>query len=547
MRRFFGNGANFVLLIPLGALLVGVLYPVVALLGKSVADANGVNVGFANYWTYCTTPGQMTALYHSVSVGLTVSAAVTALGFFLAYAFTHARVFGNRACRYVALLPLYVPSVFFPVGMIHLFGRNGLFAGLFGMDDVYGRGGVVFGEIVFVLPHAYLILLATLEGVDQRLYRAARTLGASPWRRFHTLTVPHCRIGLARAFLVSFILTITDFGIPKVLGGDYSMLSTELYTQIIGLQNMGVASAIGVVMLVPSILVFAIDLFIMRTTPRFAQTDGNDVPQKSFGRDGAASLFAWGLAGVPAVIILAAIGVSVITFWPYDLSLTLDNYRFANSVYGIRPFYNSAAIAAMAAVIGMIATFTGAYLVLRARVNRFLSFLFQGLSFLAFGIPGTVLGLAFVFAFNRTGAVFEYFYGTRLLLVFYCLIHFYAMGHLVSAAGLSDLDRHYEDAGKTLKVSRFSTFFRVIVPIRMHVALDVAFYFFINSMTTVSGMVFLFTPDNVPASVAMLHFTDTGYYGEAAAMGALVLAATLAARMAQEAIRWRCGKARSNS
>ncbi|MDR0363367.1 MAG: ABC transporter permease subunit [Planctomycetota bacterium] len=536
MRPRPGGKATLVLLLPLAALLLGVLYPAAILLGRSMTDNMGSAIGLANFSAYFRTPGLATSLYHTLGVGVIVAAAVAVLAYALAYAFTHALVVGDRACRYLVVLPLSVPSVFFPIGMIYIFGRHGILSGVLGVGNIYGWSGIVFGEIVFIMPHATLLLVTALCGVDRRLYLAAQTLGASPWRRFRTITLPQTRNALLRAFLVAFILAITDFGVPKVLGGDYSMLSTELYTQIIGLQDLGMGSAIGVIMLVPSLMAFALDLWLVSSHPGQAQTGRYEKPVSAGARDLTFSLFAWGIVTVPTAIILAAVGGSFVAFWPYDLAPTLANYRFENSVYNIQPFFNSLEMSAAAAVAGMAITFAGAYVAVRTGANRLLSLLYRGMAFLSVGIPGTVLGLAFVFAFNRPENVLQLFYGSRAFLVFYCLIHFYAMGHLISAAGLASLDFRYEDAGKTLGVGRLSTFFRVILPLRFPVALEVAFYFFINAMTTVSGMVFIFSPDNAPASVAMLHFTDTGNYGEAAAMGALILAATLVARVAQEVL-----------
>lgn len=526
--------AALLLLVPLGALALGVLYPTHELVRRSLLDASGESVGVAHYRAYFQTPGLVHSLYNTLNVGATVAALATAFSFAVAWAVTHARVFGDRAFRYLVLLPLYVPSVFFPIGMIHLFGRHGVLRNVVRVDDIYGRSGIVFGLVVFILPHTVLLLATTLRGIDRRLYVAARTLGASPWRRFRTITWPAARSGVLRAWLVAFILAITDFGIPKVLGGDYAMLSTELYLQIIGMQNLGLGSAIGVMMLIPSVLAFAFDTWLLSRSPDRANTERFVRPDRARGRDAAATVFAWAVAFVPAAIMLAAVAGAFVTFWPYDRTFTTAHFRFEESVYGLRPFWNSVVMAALAAVAGATLAFVGAYLTGRTNAPEALKIPYRGLAFLSLGIPGTVLGLAFVFAFNRAG--FAGLYGSRACLAFYCVVHFYAMAHLMSAAGLASVDARYEAAGRTLGVGAGRTFFRVILPLRFTVALDVAFYFFINAMTTVSGMVFIFAPDTVPASVTMLHSTDTGQYGEAAAMGSLILAATLAARILQEIV-----------
>lgn len=516
------------LLVPLAFLGLFLVLPLFSLVEQSIFE-NGAFTGLASLRRFFATPGLSAAFGHTVLIGVTVTAVTLILAFTLAYAMTHTRFKGLALCRGAALLPLFVPSLFPALGLIYLFGAQGLVTMLVGDIPLYGPLGIVLGSVIYTLPHALLPLVAALRDIDADLYLAARTLGAGPWRRFCTVTLPGARYGVVSSAIVIFVLTITDFGVPKVLGGEYAMLATEIFKQVVGLQDFAMGATVSLVLLLPCVPAFIIDGWA-RKKQRFQQRGRPYIPAPSTRRDAAFTLLGWAVPALPLVVVAMVVWGSFIAFWPYELSLTLANYGFESSVYGAAPFAASLYFAAATAVIGVVLVFSGAYLVERTRQLPFMAGAYRVLAILPLAVPGTVLGLAYILAFNTPDSPLRAVYGTIPFLACNCVIHFYTVCHFTASGGLARLDPNYETAGATLGVSRIRTVFRVVIPMQKESIADVAFYLFVNALTTISAVVFLYSPGNLPASVAVLQMIDSGAIAEASAMGTLILGAALGAR-----------------
>lgn len=520
--------AAFALCLPLAFLAVFLLLPLLALAERSLFD-NGAFTGLACFQKFLATPGLTAAFIHTLVMGGTVTAFTLTLALTLAYALTHTRMAGLAACRAVAQLPLFVPSLFPALGLIYLFGSQGIISGWLGDIPLYGPLGIVLGSIIYTLPHALLPLMAALREIDADLYLASRTLGAGPWRRFRTITLPGARYGLVSSGIVVFVLTITDFGVPKVLGGDYAMLATEIFKQVVGLQDFAMGATVSIVLLLPCIPAFLIDGWVRRKQ-RHQWRGRPYTPEPHPRRDKAFTLLGWAVPALPLAVIAMVVWGSFISFWPYELDLTLANYTFENSVYGAAPFFHSLALATATTVLGVTLVFSGAYLAQRAPMPPVLPQTYRLLALLPLAVPGTVLGLAYILAFNTADSPMQSIYGSIPFLACNCVVHFYTVCHFTAAGGLARLDPHYETAGATLGVSRIRTFFRVVAPMQKESILDMGFYFFVNALTTISAVVFLYAPENMPASVAVLQMLDSGATAQASAMGTLILAAALCAR-----------------
>ena len=502
--------------------------PLLALAKQSFFDAETF-ISLAAFRLFLETPGLTAAFSHTMLMGVSVTFITLTLAFTLAYALTHTRFTGLAACRSIALLPLFVPSLFPALGLIYLFGSQGIASQFIDGIPLYGPLGIILGSVIYTLPHALLPLTNAMRDIDADLYTAARTLGAGPWRRFLTVTLPGARYGLVSSGIVTFVLTITDFGVPKVLGGDYSMLATEVFKQVVGMQDFAMGATVSIVLLIPCIPAFLLDGWV-RKKQRFQWRGRPYSPIPNHRRDTAFSFLAWAVPALPLTVIGMAVWGSFISFWPYELELTLANYGFENSVYGAMPFVNSLILASVTAIMGIALIFSGAYMVERCATFPLLSGMYRLLAILPLAVPGTVLGLAYILAFNIADSPIQAFYGTIPFLACNCIIHFYTVCHFTAAGGLARLDPNYETVGATLGVSRPRTVFRVIVPLQKNIIADMAFYLFVNALTTISAVVFLYSPGNMPASVAVLQMLDSGATAQASAMGTLILLAALAAK-----------------
>jgi iron(III) transport system permease protein len=288
-------------------------------------------------------------------------------------------------------------------------------------------------------------------------------------------------------------------------------------------------AVVGMVLLAPAALAFAVDRLVQRKqvallTARAVLLE----PKPKFARDAAFTLFCVVVSiGILTILGMAAWG-SLIKYWPYNLSLTLANYDFEKfDSNGWDSFYNSVYMAAGAAVFGTVLTFVGAWLTERTKGFGAIRGLVQLLAFLPMAVPGLVLGLGYIFFFNARGNPLNFLYATMAILVINTVAHFYTVGHLTATTALKQIDPEFEAVSASLKVPVWHTFLRVTVPICLPAVLDIAIYLFVNAMTTVSSVIFLYAPDTKLASVAALNIEEAGTTAAAAAL-CLVIVATSA-------------------
>ncbi|HSG95099.1 MAG TPA: ABC transporter permease subunit, partial [Afifellaceae bacterium] len=193
--------------------------------------------GFENYITYFSTPSLFRSIQNSLFIA-TISTIITVgLAFGFAYALNRSRMRFKGVFRLIAMAPILVPSLLPGIALVYLFGNQGMIKGLLLGESIYGPIGIVIGSVFFTFPHAMIIIMTALAISDARLYEASVSLRASRWRTFWTVTIPGARYGLISAAFVVFNLVITDFGLPKVIGGQYNMLAVDIYKQVIGQQN----------------------------------------------------------------------------------------------------------------------------------------------------------------------------------------------------------------------------------------------------------------------------------------------------------------------
>jgi iron(III) transport system permease protein len=491
------------------------------------------DIGLANYATYFSTP----ALFQSVQNSLVISAISTVITVILAFGFAYAL---NRSCmrfkglfRLIAMAPILVPSLLPGIALVYLFGNQGMLKELLLGESIYGPIGIVIGSVFFTFPHALIIITTALAISDARLYEAAECLKASRWKIFWTVTVPGARYGLISAAFVVFNLVITDFGLPKVIGGQFNMLAVDIYKQVIGQQNFEMGAVVSVVLLVPAMLAFAVDRAVQKR--QVAQLSARSVPYQPKPNPRFDAL-SFSYCTLVAVFILGLLGVcqfaALIKFWPYDLSLSLKNYAFdLMDGGGWDSYYNSIQMALLTAVFGTLVVFVGAYMVEKTRGFEAGRSLFQLLAMMPMAIPGMVLGLAYIFFFNEPSNPFHFLYGTMAILVICTVTHFYTVSHLTAMTALKQMDKEFESVAASLKQPFYKLFRVVTVPVCLPTILDISIYLFVNAMTTVSAVVFLYSPTTTLASVAVLNMDDAGDIAPAAAMGMMIFYTNAGARI----------------
>jgi iron(III) transport system permease protein len=491
------------------------------------------SLGLENFKTYFSTPALARSIYNSVLMAAISTVVTISVAFALAYGLTRSCMPLKGLFRGILTIPILVPSLLPGIALVYLFGNQGVFKDWLMGYSIYGPIGIVIGSVFFTLPHAFLIILTALSIADARHYEAATSLKASKWRTFTTVTVPGARFGIVSAAFVVFTLVITDFGLPKVIGGQYSMLAVDIYKQVIGQQNFEMGAVVSVILLVPAILAFAVDrrmqkrqvaLLSARAVP-YAPKPNAGMDRICFGFACLVSLF---ILGMIAMCQIAAL----VKFWPYDLTLTTKNFAFdLMDGGGWAAYGNSIKLALLTALFGSLVVFAGAYMVEKTDGFRFGRSLFHFLAMMPMAVPGMVLGLAYIFFFNNPANPLNSIYGTMAILVICTVTHFYTVAHLTALTALKQMDPEFESVASSLKQPFHRLFFRVTVPVCLPAILNIAIYLFVNAMTTVSAVVFLYSTDTKLASVAVLNMDDAGDIAPAAAMGMMIFYTNVAAKI----------------
>lgn len=523
------------LILALCAVLVLIIaLPLWALLSKSLEDTQGKFVGLANFVSYATTPSLFYSLLNSLLVAGVTTVIVVPLAFLYAYALRRSCIPAKGAFYAAAMVPVFAPSLLSGLALIYLFGNQGILKSLMMGASLYGPIGIIAAEVLYCFPHAMLILVTALALSDGRLREAADAMGTSRWRIFHTITLPGARYGVISATFVVFTLVITDFGIPKVIGGQFSVLATDAYRQVVGQQNFPMGAVVGIILLVPAVLAFFVDRVVQRRQSAMLSARAVPyVPRPDRRRDLA-------LLGFVGLIALAVVGPyavafwgSFVKYWPYNLSLTLSNYDFAQvEPDGWGTYANSLMLASLTAVIGTALIFTGAYLIEKVKLFPRLRAFAQFLAMLPMAVPGLVLGLGYVFFYNAGWNPLGFLYGTLTILVINTVAHFYTVGHITALTSLKQLDGEFESVSASLKVPFWSTFRRVTAPICLPAILDIAVYVFVNALTTVSAVIFLYGADTKLASIAIVHMDEAGAMASAAGMASIIMLTAIAVKLA---------------
>jgi iron(III) transport system permease protein len=496
------------------------------------------SIGFANFATYFSTPSLVNSIKNSVFIA-TVSTAITiAIAFGLAYALTRSRMRFKGVFRLVSVIPILVPSLLPGIALIYWFGNQGVLEALLMGQSIYGPIGIVIGSVFFTLPHALIIITTALSIADARHYEAAVSLRASRWRTFWTVTLPGARYGLISAAFVVFTLVITDFGLPKVIGGQYDMLAVDIYKQVIGQQNFEMGAVVSVILLVPALAAFGVDRLVQRRQVALLSARAvlyEPKPNPVFDN------LCLAYCALIAVFILGIIGMcqfaALVNFWPYDLSLGLRNYAFdLMDGGGWSAYYNSIQLALLTAFFGTIIVFAGAYMVEKTEGFGTGRSIFHLLAMMPMAVPGMVLGLSYIFFFNNPANPFNAIYGTMAILVVCTVTHFYTVSHLTALTALKQMDRDFEPVAASLKQPFYRLFARVTVPVCLPAILDISIYLFVNAMTTVSAVVFLYSTHTQLASVAVLNMDDAGDIAPAAAMGMMIFYTNVVARLVHIAL-----------
>ena len=526
------------------ALLAFLAAPLLAILMQALQGRHEEFVWFDNFISYAQTPALLGSVWNSMWVSSLVTLIVLPLAFTFAYALTRSCMPFKPLFRGITLIPLLAPSLLSAISLIYWFGNQGLLKGWMqgiGFDQIYGAPGIVLAECLSVFPHTLMILVTALSLSDARLYEAADAMGTTAMRKFFTITLPGAKYGLISAALVTFTLVMTDFGIPKVIGGNFNVLATDVFKLVIGQQDFSKGAVVAILLLAPAVLSFGVDNYVSRRqTAMLTARAVPYSPRPAPTYDRLMTLYCMAIAALMLAMLGMAVFASFASFWPYNLSPSLRHYAMGllDAEVG-EAFFNSLKMAAGTALLGTLLVFCGAYLLEKTKGMDGLRSLVRLLAVLPMAVPGLVLGLGYIFFFNDPVNPLGGLYHTLTLLTLCTIVHFYTTGHLTAVTALKSLDSEFEAVSASLKVPFYKTFWRVTLPLCAPALIDMSRYFFINAMTTISAVVFLYSPETKVASIAILNLDEAGEIGAAAAMAVLIaLSSTVATLLFMVLARW---------
>ena len=506
-------------------LVVFVVWPVLRVLVASLTGPTGLTL--AHYAEFFSSWRLVRILVQSLVVSAVSTVITVAVALVLAYAVTRTDIPGKRFVSLMSLLPLISPPFLVSLAFILLFGRNGVITQALHLDwSIYGFTGIVVSQVFTFVPQAYLLIANVLGNIDVSLEEAAENLGAGPLTTLRRVTLSLARPGLASAALIVFILCLTDFGNPILIGGRYNVLATEIYAQVIGMSNFAAGTTMAVVLIVPCLVAYLVNAAWVGTRSYVTVTAGARVPARPIPPALRWPLFALsGGVGLFIAVIYALIPLgSVVRLWGGDWSLSLRHYAFASSAEGAWPIWNSVKLAALAGVIGTVVALVTAYVVERKRPPGRRAI--EALSVLPVALPGTVIGLGYILAFNVPPLLLT---GTIWILVTSVVFWKFPVAVLAGINALKQIDPAVEEAAVSLGAGTVRTFTRVVLPLLTSAAFSIFVYFFINGMVTVSAVIFLTYPGFNLGSVAILNQVENGYPGAACALGTIILAIVIGA------------------
>lgn len=485
------------------------------------------SASIAGFIHFFGAPYFMRPFVNSIILGVCVGLLGTIIGFVLAYSIERAKIPFYKTFDLIGTIPVIAPPFIVAISSIMLFGRNGFvvknFFGGHEFFSVYGFWGLLITETLAYFPTAFLVLKGTLSAIHPTFEEASRSLGASRWRTFWKVTIPLCIPGILSSFLLVFIESLADFGNPIILSGGFQVLSVQAYLQITAVYDMGGGAVMAIMLLLPSLIAYTIQKYIIGR--KSYVTVAGKVP-RSTRKSGRASVVAcstFTLFIVACIVLCYGMMIvgAFVKLWGIDYSIVSDNFRKGLAM-GAQYIWGSVLIAAVSApftgVLGVII----AYLVTRKKFfgRKALEFA----SMLAFAVPGTVVGIGYILAFNEKHWFMPYvLQGTFWIVFFLFVFRNMPVGMQSATSGLAQIDVSIEEAARTLGAGNSTLFRKIILPLLAPAFISGLIYSFVRAMTQISAVIFVVSGKWNLFTVFLLGLVENGELSIAAAMSIILI------------------------
>ncbi|KMY52095.1 ABC transporter permease subunit [Peribacillus loiseleuriae] len=466
------------LLLPLGTLFV-----------RSFETDQGF--GISNYLSILSSKDLNEAFGNSIKISSMTAVITTILAFTLAYAVNCTRIYRpiKTVIKTGILIPMLLPTITYGFAIMYSFGNQGLLTKIFGRNlfEIYGFNGLLMGYVIYTLPAAFLLINNSFKYIDKKFIIVSKLMGDGSLRSFLNTIVQPLLGTLGGAFVLSFILSFTDFGIPASVGGTYYVVATQLYQVMLGsIPDFNNGAVIAILMLLPAVFGVLLLNYLEKLNFHYDKFSNIELIQHKC-RDICLGI-------ISSAIIVAMLSVFAVMFiapflnsFPYDLTFTLKHVLSIFQSSNLTDIYkNSLLVAVLTAVLGTLVAYCSA--ILNARTSLRGKSTIDIVSMITNTVPGMVLGLSYLLLFNGSSLK-----GTFTIIILCNIVHFFTTPYLMAKNSLSKMNPSWETTGELLGDSWIRTVYRVILPNSASTVIEMFSYYFINSMVTVSGIIFLVT------------------------------------------------------
>ena len=516
----------FLVLVAVFAIFLAV--PAIRLLLKSFLGEDGLTGAY--YLDVFSGKGFTTALGNSFAVSIVSALVAVGIAFVMAYIIHYTRLPRGfkRFVQAVATLPMFLPTITYGFAIIYSFGKQGLITRLLGHQffDIYGFGGLLVGYVIYTVPVAFLLIHNTMGYVDKKTLVVSKAMGDGTLSTFWIAILRPLLGTLAGAFIQAFFLCFTDFGIPASVGGDYEVIATVLYNEMLGgVPDFNRGAVISVVMLLPSIVSILLLRFLERYNIRYDRISDADL-RRNPGRDTA-----WGLSGTVLAILILCMFVVIFVVplverWPYQTGFTLEHFQEVFSDNELQTVYlNSLGMALATALFGTLAAYGAALITARSKLPGWCKQVIDAIALVTNTIPGMVLGLAFLFVFSGTSLQ-----NTFPLMILCNIVHYFSTPYLMMKNALSKMNAGWETTAMLMGDSWPKTILRVVTPNAAASLIETFSYYFINSMVTISALIFLAGARTMVLTTKIKQLQYINEYDQVFVLSLLILATNLIAK-----------------
>lgn len=472
-------------------LIISVVLPLLRLLA---------NIRLTDIKTIVNAPQFGRMIFNSLVTTCIATIISVMLAWILAWCINRTNIRCKAVFSVLFTLPMLIPSISHGMGLVLLFGDNGLITNWFGVNiGLYGYKGIVMGSLLYSFPVAFLMLTDVFQYEDYTVYEAASVLGLSKFQQFKTITVPNMKKPMISVIFAVFTMIFTDYGVPLVVGGKFITIPVYMYREVVGLLDFSKGAIIGIILLIPAVIAFILDLKSEENGNASTVTKDFVVSANKV-RDRFAYIFCSLVIVLISIPLVAFAYLSIVKQYPIDMSLSLTNIKESFKLGVGNYLLNSLTIALVTSLVGLAVTYLTAYLTARTK-KTFSTLTLHLISMVSLAIPGIVLGLSYVLLFKGS-----WIYGTLIILVLVNMIHFFASPYLVAYNSLSKFNEKLEDVADVMGISRMRMLFDVYIPSTAESMAEMFSYIFVNSMVTISAVSFLANFKNMPLALMIPQF-----------------------------------------